>query len=367
MTKPAAPHRILMTVDAVGGVWRYAMDLARTLRSEGVETVFAGFGPPPSRRMIEEAGKTGKLLWSSEPLDWMAGDESALVGIPRSLAALASAASADLVHLNLPSQAAGLAIELPVVVVSHSCIPTWFAAVRGAMPPADWCWHQSINARGLLVADAVVAPSRSHADALSRCYGIDRIEVVHNASRHVPARSKKWDYCFAAARWWDPGKNAVVLDQVAALTSYPIVAVGPVDGPNGEHVRLQRVYHRGALDHRDAMALMDEAAIFLSPSIYEPFGLAALEAARSGAALVLSDIPTYRELWHEAALFVPPDDPRAFANMIDVLAVDRPLRQRLALAAEERSRQFSTLQQGRSMLAVYRRVMGQRSELRAAE
>ena len=53
---------------------------------------------------------------------------------------------------------------------------------------------------------------------------------------------------------------------------------------------------------------MARAAIFVSSSVYEPFGLAVLEAAGSGAALVLSDIPTFRELWDEAALFAPPGD-----------------------------------------------------------
>ena len=40
--------RLLMTVDAIGGVWRYAMDLAAELRDHGVETVFACLGPAPS-------------------------------------------------------------------------------------------------------------------------------------------------------------------------------------------------------------------------------------------------------------------------------------------------------------------------------
>ena len=37
---------------------------------------------------------------------------------------------------------------------------------------------------------------------------------------------------------------------------------------------------------------------------YEPFGLAVLEAAQAGMRLVLSDIPSFRELWDGAATFV---------------------------------------------------------------
>jgi len=367
MTQSGQTCRILMTVDAVGGIWRYAMDLASALRLEGVETVFAGFGPLPSRRMIEEAQAVGRLHWSEKPLDWMAGGENELADIPERLARLADAEAVDLLHLNLPSQAAGFASSRPVVVVSHSCILTWFAAVRRTAPPDDWSWHEAINRDGFGAADAIIAPSRSHADALSRSYAVRNVDVVHNASRHIPTRLHKAPYCFAAARWWDEGKNAAVLDQAAALISFPLIAAGSVDGPNGEHVDLRHVDHRGELDHREAMALMDEASIFVSPSIYEPFGLAALEAARSGAVLVLADIPTYRELWRDAAVFADPSNPRAFASAIDVVAADRGLRRRLALAAQERSRHFSLANQSRQMLAVYRRVLDQRSALSAAE
>jgi glycosyltransferase involved in cell wall biosynthesis len=367
MTSEIAPRRLLMTIDAMGGVWRYAMDLAKALRLEGVDTVFAGFGPRPASQMLEEAKATGEIFWSDAPLDWTATDQSELARIPDWLVATARAASVDLLHLNLPSQAAGLVIDRPVIVVSHSCVTTWFAAVRGTALPPDWLWHEGLNRRGFAAADAIIAPSHSHADALSRSYGIGGIEVVHNSSRHVPTRLNKQNYCFAAGRWWDEGKNSSVLDGTAALTDYPIVAAGPIDGPSGQHVRFAFVDHRGALGHAEAMALMNEAAIFMSPSIYEPFGLAALEAARAGAALVLADIPTYRELWQDAALFAQPDDPAAFASAIDGLAGDRRLRQRLAHLAQDRSRLFSAAAQARAMLDVYRRTLTRRSHLTAAE
>lgn len=362
-----APRRLLMTVDAMGGVWRYAMDLARALRLEGVHTVFAGFGPEPSPHMLEEAQAIGDVHWTGAPLDWTAKDPSELAGIADQLSVIAGASSVDLLHLNLPSQAAGLVIDLPVVVVSHSCVATWFAAVRGTLLPADWQWHEGLNWRGFAAADMIIAPSHSHADALSRSYGIGGIEVVPNSSRHVSTRLNKKNYCFAAGRWWDEGKNAAVLDDTAALTEYQIVAAGPCNGPHGQHVAFDFVDHRGALDHGEAMVLMDEAAIFTSPSIYEPFGLAALEAARAGAALVLADIPTYRELWQDAALFANPRDPAGFAGAIDKLAADRRLRQRLALAAQERSRLFSSTTQAKAMLDIYRGALSRRSQLTAAE
>lgn len=367
MMTPARPRRLLMTVDAAGGVWRYAMDLARSLRLEGVHTVFAGFGPLPSASMLAEATAIGEIRWSEAPLDWMAKEAAEIAGIPAQLSALASATSVDLFHLNLPSQAVGLATDLPVVVVSHSCVATWFTTVKSQALPPDWQWQGDMNRQGFESADAIVAPSRSHAEALVRTYGLADIDVVHNASRHLPTHLNKQKYCFAAGRWWDEGKNASVLDAAAALTAYPIVAVGPADGPNGQRVTFGSVDHRGTLDHSEAMAVLNEAEIFVSPSLYEPFGLAALEAGRAGAALVLADIPTYRELWQDAALFAHPADPAGFADAIDRLAANRRFRQRMALAAQDRARQFSAQLQAREMLAVYERALARQSKPTAAE
>jgi glycogen synthase len=50
--------------------------------------------------------------------------------------------------------------------------------------------------------------------------------------------------------------------------------------------------------------LLARAAIFAEPAKYEPFGLAALEAASTGSALVLGEIASLHEVWEDAALFV---------------------------------------------------------------
>ena len=91
----------------------------------------------------------------------------------------------------------------------------------------------------------------------------------------------------------------------------------------------------------------------MSPSRYEPFGLAALEAAGAEAALVLSEIPTYRELWEGAALFARADDPQHFAFQINALARDPRLRRRLGRRARRRAQRFTPTLQAQTMAAVY--------------
>ena len=292
-----------MTIDAVGGVWRYAMDLAAALRTEGVETVFAGLGPAPSADQQSEAMAIGTLEWLDAPLDWMARDESELDALPRFIARMADRRKADLIHLNLPSQARGLGVSCPAVAVSHSCVVTWFRAVRGAPVPDGWAWQQSANRAGFDRADAIMSPSRSHADMLCACYGpLPRLTVVSNAvTDHSPAiNATREKFVFAAGRWWDEGKNGEALGSAAAAMAWPLVVAGPTTGPAGQLVSMDGVRQIGEASNAKVRALMAGAGIFVSPSLYEPFGLAVLEAARSGAPLVLSDIATYREIWHSA-------------------------------------------------------------------
>jgi glycosyltransferase involved in cell wall biosynthesis len=349
---------ILITVDAIGGVWRYAMDLAAGLAGRGYQFTFAGFGPAPNEAQRAEAETLGQLVWFDAPLDWTASSEGELDVIPALLSTLVEQHDIDLVHLNLPSQACGLALNVPVLVVSHSCVVTWFAAVRGTGVPPDWQWQYRRNRVGFDVADAVVAPSQSHAAMLRASYGhIDGLGVVYNGTRTIEVPGHKEALVFAAGRWWDDGKNGALLDAAANHAAWPVVMAGAARGPNGQHCALLNARQLGELPHREVQQWMAKAAIVASPSRYEPFGLAPLEAAQAGAALVLADIPTYRELWDGAALFAAPHDEMAFAEALNRLASDDALRHEFALRARERSQRFTLEAQADAMGSIYAHLL----------
>ena len=177
--------------------------------------------------------------------------------------------------------------------------------------------------------------------------------MIHNATAVEPADEPKEPLVLSAGRWWDPGKNGAVLDEAAATIPWPVILAGPLDGPNGQHAAFRNVRTPGALPHRDILALMRRSAIFAAPSRYEPFGLAVVEAAISGAALVLADIPTFRELWSDAALFVPPDDSVGWSRALTELAEDTVLRERLSAEARARARQFTLSRQSAQLHALY--------------
>lgn len=341
-----------MTVDAAGGVWRYAMDLAAGLRDEGIETAFLGFGPAPARAARREAEALGTLDWAAAPLDWMAATPEALAPVPGEIAAAAARRGADLVQVNVPSQAAALAPGLPVVAVHHSCVTTWYGAVKGTEPPEGW--RARLTRRGLDRAEAVVAPTAAHASAVRDVYGPREIDVVPNAVALRAMDSEGSAHVVASGRWWDEGKGGAILDAAAALCAWPVVMLGPAHAPGVTPFRARHATVAGPLPHATAAALVRSAGIFAAPALYEPFGLAVAEAARAARPLVLSDIATFRELWQDAAAFVPAGDPEALARTLDRLAADTRARRRLGHAAQARAASLTPAKQARAMAALYR-------------
>ena len=199
-----------------------------------------------------------------------------------------------------------------------------------------------------------MTPTASHADALIQAYGpMGKAHVVANATAIPCLPNADQPMVFAAGRWWDEGKNGQTLAAAAALTRWPIMMAGATIGPNGQNVRLQRALALGELSADDTLSWMSRAGIFASVAIYEPFGLAVLEAAARGAALVLSDIPTFRELWSGSASFVQPDDASGLAATINTLADDETLRRRLGQLARNRAQSFTSDRQVDSVQRVY--------------
>jgi glycosyltransferase involved in cell wall biosynthesis len=233
--------------------------------------------------------------------------------------------------------------------------------VRDGAIPDGMGWHGGLYAAGLRAADAVVAPSRAHADLLRACYGdLPPVAVVHNAVvRAAPVRGDpRMPVAIAAGRWWDPGKNGATLDAAAGLMRTPLCLVGPMAGPQGEVFEARHAKVLGELPHASLRRLMARARVFVAPPRFEPFGLAVAEAAQAGLPLVLSGIATFRELWSdEAAVFVDPDDAAGLARAIDALAADPDRAARMGAAARAEAARYRPERQVTAMAAVYRQVL----------
>jgi glycosyltransferase involved in cell wall biosynthesis len=116
------------------------------------------------------------------------------------------------------------------------------------------------------------------------------------------------------------------------------------------------------LPQRELAALYARAAVYALPARYEPFGLSVLEAAHAGCALVLGDIPSLRETWDGAALFVPPDDCAALRRALLRLCADASLRDLLSAIARDRAAAFTPERMAAAYAESYAAAAGARRE-----
>lgn len=353
------PGRVFMTADAVGGVWTYALDAAAGLADCGVRTSLAVLGPSPSPAQVRQAAAIPGLALQDTglPLDWMVTDEPTFRAAAAALAELAHESGADLVHLNSPAYGQG-GFRVPVVGACHSCLASWWAAVRGGEMPPEFAVRTRRLAEGYRACARLVAPSAAFAQVTRTLYGVD-VEVIWNGRAPDGRRpdTAKSPLVLTSGRLWDEGKNLAALDAAAARMAGRVTAIGPLHGPDGAVVAAQAVQTPGAYDAPEMTQALNAASVFVSLALYEPFGLGVLEAAQAGCALVLSDIPTFRELWEGAAVFVDPAQPGAVAQTLDDLLADPEAARALGGRSADRAGRYDGASMSRSLVELYGRAL----------
>lgn len=350
--------RLLLVTDAVGGVWTYSLELARALRPLGIDTILAVMGPSPSDRQ-REASADLELIDTGLPLEWLDVEPADIREAGKAVAAIANRTGADVVQTSSAALLADVQFNQPSVAVQHSCVASWWQAVMGTALPPEFRWRRDLVQRGLRQASAIVAPSLAFAAETSRLYGID-VAAVHNGRRPSSvARIPQGQFVFTAGRLWDEGKNVATLDRAAAALKVPFQAAGPKNGPNCAHIWIDHLQTLGELSETRLAGLYAARPIYASAALYEPFGLSVLEAAQAGCALVLSDIPSHREMWGGAAIFVHARDDTAFAGAIRDLIDDPDERAQLGQLARARAAHYAPERTARGMAAIYARAVDQ--------
>jgi glycogen(starch) synthase len=220
-------------------------------------------------------------------------------------------------------------------------------------------------------ADTVVAPTRTFLATLRDIYGaLPNGRVIHNASAPEPFHGDDADgrlpIVFACGRFWDEAKNMRALDTAAKGLPWRVYAAGNSLAPDGRCSESQTLCCLGALAARDLAVWLQRAAIFAHPARYEPFGLAVLEAAQAGCALVLADLPGLRELWLDAALYVDPNDAGALHAALRELIEDPSQRALLGSAARERARAFVPDRMADEYHTLYRNLLSRQPAMERA-
>jgi glycosyltransferase involved in cell wall biosynthesis len=182
-----------------------------------------------------------------------------------------------------------------------------------------------------------------------------KISVIHNFAQFGSnIHTAKAPFILAAGRIWDPAKNLEMLNRIAPELEWELRIAGSTCGPDSSSASLGNVTALGQLPRLALLASMGAAAIFAHPALYEPFGLSVLEAAQAGCCLVLSDIPSLRELWDDAAVFLDPRNPSAWISELNRLARDKERREEFAARAQGNAKRYNAQSTVDRYAALYR-------------
>lgn len=111
----------------------------------------------------------------------------------------------------------------------------------------------------------------------------------------------------------------------------------------------------GYVDEEDKPSLYRLADVFVSPSLYEGFGLPVIEAMASGTPVVAHEIPVYAETLGDGAYIVK--NARSMAGAIIALIEQQPLRDSVINQGIAQATRYSWRKTAQQTLEVYEKVM----------
>ena len=349
--------RILLTGDTAGGVWTFTLELAAGLISRSYEVCLASFGPSVSHLQVVQASNISGLRWlhHASKLEWMIEPWDEIRGAGRWLRQIVNQERPDLIHLNTLCHA-DLPWEVPVVTTVHSSVAAWWEAVKGSVLPSTWLRYQTEVKSSVAAATLLTAPSQSALVDVRKHFAAELGDtfVINNGIDPGPFQnSGKEPFIFAAGRLWDEAKNIIALASLAPHLEWPVYLAGDIGRQATDTRAFNDCHLLGHLSTTELAKWYSRAAIYVLPARYEPFGLSILEAALSGCALVLGDIPSLREIWLDNAVFVNPDDTRALRTALTMLIEDSNYREEMSRRAAARASEFSQSRMASEYIAAY--------------
>jgi glycogen synthase len=363
---------VLVTADSISSSWTYTRELVTGLVTRGVRVTLVSFGEIPLPHQTSWMDHLHGLDYrpTGFRLEWMQEAEEDLPESSAFLTSLIREIRPDVLHLNQFCYG-NLPVDVPRVVMAIGDLITFRQAVHDqpAKTPRSLGWYRRTVVNGLIGADAVIAPSAWMLDRISACYGAPRRgEVIYPGRNPIffnPYVSKD-DCVLSVGRLVDASKQVFLLTQqahplpvciVGAEQTVPIPRV-PIRADVKVDTDQTSVAIRGPQTDAQLRALYSRAAIYAATPRYEPLGMPALEAAFSRCAIVANDIPAFREVWGDTALYFRTNDAASLAENIRLLNEDRSMRRAYAELAYTRARErFTTKRMIDQCLHLYRSLI----------
>jgi D-inositol-3-phosphate glycosyltransferase len=385
-----------------GGLNVYVLELAHQLAALGCKvdifTRATAKGQPevtdlaPNLRTVHLDAGPPVPLGPDELYDHLDAFYEALIDFNRR-----DGAGYDLVHSHywlsgLVGQRLKAAWGVPHVVMFHT-----LGEIKNR---ASFGEHESdlrIRSEAAVLADAdrVICATELERDSLRQLYGasVDRVEVIPlgvDLDRFRPAQKQaargalglKDERIILFVGRIEPLKGVDILINAASLlesdVECTVLVVGGDESSQAEVAELRdlardrgiehRVAFVGAVDHETLPLYYNAADVCVVPSHYESFGLVAVEAMASGVPVVASRVGgltgTVKD--GETGYLIPWLCPEPFAERIELLLDNEPLRQNLGEAAREAMSRYRWENVATAVLRLYGRLTDRPADLVAS-
>lgn len=263
-------------------------------------------------------------------------------------------------------------LEAPIaggrgIVTVHDMIPWLF---RGAHP-RQYHFYRHYLGRAVHHALAVVTPSQATKDDVCRHYGMEsaRVHVIRHGcpvpvSGCATSDRHRDRYILWIGRS-DPTKNLPALlaafRMIERQMDVRLVIAGEgsqvdLSATGVDYGSLGRVTVLGPVSEAEKMALLDRASVLVSPSLYEGFGFAPLEAMARGCPVVAARTGALPEVCGDAAVYVDPRQPRLIADALLRVLTNPDLARDLVERGRARASTLTWEASVRAHLAVFDRV-----------
>jgi glycosyltransferase involved in cell wall biosynthesis len=363
---------VVMTTDATGGPWTFSLTLTAALHRRGIEVTLIGIGPAPTPQQLAQLPTATRFIATDYKLEWQADLKGDIALSGAFIARLIDDLVPELFHSNHYCYGS-LATGAAKVVVAHNDLLSWLTwcrhdgDYRRLVVPPGLLDYQAFVEEGLASADVVVCPSHFMASSLAAHYKArPRTIVIPNGvpAPSLPVTPRPANRPLAAViagRLWDEAKNAdlAVEGIYQSRAGTRLLAVGPTVSPDGLARSLpddERVTPLGLLPAGEVEQQYRAADVYLAVSRYEPFGLAPLEAALTGCAVICNDLPSYHEVWGDVAVYFQRNDPADLARVLDELANDRQRLHHCQQRAQQRALAFTADVMADNYVALYRQL-----------
>ncbi len=277
----------------------------------------------------------------------------------------------DLVHFTYFS----LPIFYPkkFVVTIHDLIPWHFSTGKASRLPLFFYrlkhfFYRVVLWIGARRAQKIIAVSQTTKEEIIEHLKIkaEKIKVIYEGvAKNFQLKKRKSYFLYVGNAY--PHKNLESLIKAfQKIENYKLILVGPKDyfyqRLEKEFSNNKNIVFYGPAEEQQLISLYQQAQALINPSLMEGFGLPGLEAMACGCPVICADIPAFKEIYQNAAIYFEIKEGKMIKKIREAinkfLAMTEKDKKDLIFKGKKQAEKYSWEECSRQTLEVYESCLG---------